>query len=90
MKDWSAVCQSTHIQRLLGPGTDGDRDWHDKVHAFFCQTFQVVPDIHTHVSTHERAFARQTGGLASVLANLEMTPFRLRVIGTAGSGCRNR
>ncbi len=60
--------------------------WYQQVHDFFCQSFQVVPDIHARISAQERAFVRQAGGVASILANLEMTPFRLRFTGSAGSG----
>lgn len=74
------------IQSILGPGSRTQEGWYQKVYDFFCQSFQVVPDIHARVSAHERAFVRQAGGVASILANLEMTPYRLRFTGSAGSG----
>ncbi|MES9819362.1 MAG: NERD domain-containing protein [Candidatus Thiodiazotropha sp.] len=77
---------SSRIQELLGSGV-ADRDgWYEKVHEFFCQTFEVVPDIQAHRDSHERTFVRQVGPVAAVLTNLEMTPFRLRFAGAAGSG----
>ena len=50
------------------------------------ETFELIPDIHAHVTAQEKAFVRHTGMLATVLSHLEMTPFRLRIRGTAGSG----
>ena len=77
---------SSRIQKLLGAGVATRDGWHEKVHEFFCQTFEVVPDIQARRDSHERTFVRQVGTVASVLTNLEMTPFRLRFEGTAGSG----
>ena len=57
-----------------------------KIENFFRQTFELVPDIHAHKEKLDKSFVRQSGALVNVLANLEMQPFRLRVMGTAGSG----
>ena len=73
------------IETILGPGTD-NKFWRDKVFGFFCQSFEVVPSIHQHKKFQDKAYIRQTGALASILSNLTMTPFRLRVNGVAGSG----
>lgn len=77
---------SSRIQKLLGAGVTDRDGWHEKIHDFFCQTFEVVPDIQARRDSHERAFVRQVGAVATVLSNLEMTPFRLRFAGAAGSG----
>ena len=81
---------AARIERVLGPGENSDdaevRDWFQVVHGFFCQTFEVVPDIHAHLAGQQRQFVRHTGTLAHVLTNLEMRPWRLRVTGCAGSG----
>ena len=74
------------IGQILGEGVDSRDGWREKVEEFFCQTFEVVPDIHAHREAQERTFVRQAGPVASVLSNLEMHPFRLRFTGTAGSG----
>jgi hypothetical protein len=57
-----------------------------RVHQFFRQTFDLVPDIHAHVSSQERAFTRLSTELVHLLEGLEMKPLRLRVDGTAGAG----
>ena len=77
---------SNRIQKLLGAGVTDRDGWHEKVHDFFCQTFEVVPDIQARRDSHERTFVRQAGAVATVLSDLEMTPFRLRFAGAAGSG----
>ncbi len=77
---------AARIQALLGPGAPARDGWYEKVHDFFCQSFEVVPDIHAYRQAQARTFVRQAGPVAAVLANLEMTPFRLRFTGTAGSG----
>lgn len=74
------------IDALLGPGVDDDGRHFERVHDFFRQTFQVVADVATFSTTHDKHFIRQVGPAAEILANLEMDPFRLRFEGAAGSG----
>ena len=57
-----------------------------EVEAFFCQTFEVVPDVHAHISAQEKNFVRLSGGLVEILDNIEMDPLRLRLLATAGNG----
>ena len=77
---------AVRIQSILDPGEAGSDDWYDKVEEFFYQTFELVPDIHTHIGSQKKQFVRQSGALADILANLEMEPYRLKLEGTAGSG----
>ena len=74
------------IQSIIRPGTPDGEGHAERVHTFFLQSFEVVPDIHAHVSAQERNFTRLSGGLVEVLDRIEMDPLRLRVLGTAGSG----
>ncbi len=74
------------IETLLGLGGGTDLSRGRPVDEFFRQHFEVVPDIHAHVDAQSRAYTRFTGGLADLLAGLEMEPFRLRILGTAGCG----
>ena len=74
------------ISTILGPGAAGEEVWLETVEGFFRQTFQLVPDVHAHITATEKALTRQSGRLAEVLGNIEMSPFRLRVRGTAGCG----
>ena len=77
---------SIRIQTLLGPGQKTRDGWYQKVENFFYQTFDLVPDIHTHIGSQEKRFVRQSGALADILINLKMEPFRLKISGAAGSG----
>jgi hypothetical protein len=72
------------VEALLEPGQPSPHA--ERVHQFFRQTFDLVPDIHAHVSSQERNFTRLSTELVHLLQGLEMKPFRLRVNGTAGAG----
>ena len=56
------------------------------VHQFFSERIDVVPDpasLHAHA---QATYARLSAGLATWVARLSLSPFRLRVTGVAGSG----
>jgi hypothetical protein len=72
------------VGALLEPGQPSPHA--ERVHQFFRQTFDLVPDIHAHVSSQERTFTRLSTELVHLLQGLEMRPLRLRVDGTAGAG----
>jgi hypothetical protein len=74
------------IQTILGPGRSARDGRYEQVEEFFYQTFELVPDIHAHIGSQEKQFVHQSGALADILTHLEMEPFRLRIMGTAGSG----
>lgn len=57
-----------------------------RLRRFFNDELQLVPDASALVGRAEQLLTRISGGLASWARRLEFTPFRLRVIGTAGSG----
>jgi hypothetical protein len=73
------------IEALLGQGAT-DEEHFGRVFSFFEQTFEIVPDIHAHISANEKSFTRLSTGLTQIIQNIEMTPLRLCVDGTAGSG----
>ncbi len=77
---------ASRIEKLLGPGEAADRPHRDLIDGFFRQTFEVVPDIHAHISAHETHFTRMRGGLLNLVRGLEISPFRLWINGVAGSG----
>jgi len=79
--DPSRVVDATQCDRFperiiecLGPG-DPDREaWAETVRAFFRQTFDIVPDIHAHVTGQEKVFTRLSGGLVSLTAFAALLP----------------
>ncbi len=91
--DYSRIVDANHkpglaatIQKLSDTGNQEDKIWADTVTRFFYQSFQVVPDIHSYKQHQQKTFTRLSGGLVKLVDNLEMTPFRLKVLGVAGSG----
>lgn len=58
----------------------------DKIQRFFGDILQLVPDVQAVVGSAQTLYTRLSGGLAHWARNIECEPFRLRVVGTAGSG----
>ena len=57
-----------------------------RLHDFFADVLHLAPDTAALVGRAEQMVTRLSGGLATWARRLEFAPFRLRVIGTAGSG----
>ncbi|KVP53335.1 ATP-dependent helicase [Burkholderia ubonensis] len=57
-----------------------------KIHHFLADELALTPDTSALVGQAGTLVTRLSGGLASWARQLEFMPFRLRVIGTAGSG----
>ncbi|MCY4217832.1 MAG: NERD domain-containing protein [Gammaproteobacteria bacterium] len=74
------------IEKILGKGEKSTDGQYERVRKFFSQTFHLVPDIHSHITSQEIAFKRHIGEHARILMDLEMQPFRLKINGNAGSG----
>jgi len=74
------------IMELLPPGAERGDKWAETVCNFFRQSFQVVPDVSSYVSTQERVYTQMLEGLSDAIGKIDFTPYRLRVIGTAGCG----
>ncbi len=58
----------------------------DLIHAFISDTLNLVPNANAFVGQARTMYTRLSGGLAEWGRKVECTPFRLRIIGTAGSG----
>ena len=72
------------IQQIL-PLTEAGSQ-HDRVLKFLGDVLQLLPDPSAMIGQAKTLVTRLSGGLASWARQLEFSPFRLRVIGTAGSG----
>ena len=57
-----------------------------RLRRFFENELQLVPDVSALLGHAERLVTRLSEGLATWARRLEFEPFRLRVVGTAGSG----
>ncbi|MCP5267479.1 MAG: ATP-binding domain-containing protein [Zoogloeaceae bacterium] len=72
------------IQRILPPGEDSPEA--TKAHRFLCDIIQLETDVGALIGRARAMVSRISGGLAHWARQLEFSPFRLRVTGTAGSG----
>ncbi len=87
------IIDSTNKHRLaqmvrdLLPVSDPKPDAQfDKVSRFLGNMLSLRPDPSAMIGNAARMVARLSGGLATWAHRLEFSPFRLRVVGTAGSG----
>ena len=80
-KDLAARIESL----LTGTGT-GTWAGRQDVSQFLTQTLRLVPDVSSYLAAQDRAFVLLTNSLADTISCLEFDPFRLRVLGAAGSG----
>jgi hypothetical protein len=69
----------------LLPITD-TTDQFEKVARFLGDTLSLRPDPSSMIGSADRLVTRLSGGLATWARRLEFEPYRLRVVGTAGSG----
>ena len=58
----------------------------EKIHRFLRDILELVPEVNAIVGEAGAMYTRLSGGLAHWARRIECDPFRLRVIGTAGSG----
>jgi len=72
------------VARLLPPGDASPL--RKKVERFLSDTLQLTPDPSAMIGQAEQLVTRLAGGLATWARQLDFSPFRLRVVGTAGSG----
>ena len=57
-----------------------------KLHRFLGDQLNLVPEVNAVVGQAKTLYTRLSGGLTQWARQIECAPFRLRVIGTAGSG----
>ncbi|MGB4344872.1 MAG: ATP-binding domain-containing protein [Burkholderiaceae bacterium] len=72
------------IQRILPLGPVSPQ--RERVLRFLSDVLQLLPDPSAMIGQAHALVTRLAGGLALWARQLDFTPFRLRVIGTAGSG----
>lgn len=65
---------------------EADAKQTELVRRFFEGVLELVPEIGAVSEAARGLYSRLSGGLATWARRLEMAPFRLRVVGTAGSG----
>lgn len=78
--------QLISIVRAILPETGDTLAAKSKIHRFLGDILQLVPEVNSMVGEAGALYTRLSGGLAQWARKIECDPFRLRVIGTAGSG----
>jgi len=73
------------IQSII-PVEEANPPIQELIHQFLMNILEIVPDVNAVIGQNERFYTIVSGGLSEWAQRLEFTPFRLRVIGTAGSG----
>jgi hypothetical protein len=56
------------------------------LHRFFADILELVPDVQSHIGQVDELTTRLSGGLTEWARRIDMSPHRLRVTATAGSG----
>ena len=84
--DASRRGQLVQIICALLPEHDPARPLAEDIHRFLRNELRLVPDVATVIGQARTLYTRLSGGLADWARCIECDPFRLRVIGTAGSG----
>ena len=74
------------IVAILPPGQAENPDVPRQVHRFLRDVVQLETDVSALIGQARSLVTRISGGLAHWARQLEFTPYRLRVSGTAGSG----
>jgi hypothetical protein len=75
-----------HVIRSLLPEHAPARPLADEVHRFLRNELRLVADVAHMAGQAHTLYTRLSGGLAEWARRIECEPFRLRVVGTAGSG----
>lgn len=79
---------SERIKTILGSGSTNDANtiFKKDLHQFFLNSFNIILSVNSFKTKQEKIYTSLLNGLADVIDNLEFSPFRLRVTGTAGCG----
>ena len=75
-----------HVVRSILPAAGERLPNRAKVERFLGDVLQLVPEVHAVVGEAHALYTRLSGGLAAWARRIDCAPFRLRVVGTAGSG----
>ncbi|MBL8416169.1 MAG: ATP-binding domain-containing protein [Propionivibrio sp.] len=75
-----------HIVQSILPADEPVNKRIDRLHRFLGDQLKLVPEVNALVGQAKTLYTRLSGGLSQWARQIECEPFRLRVIGTAGSG----
>ena len=84
--DFSRREHLAHIIRTILPLDLPANPVADNIHAFLSDTLDLVPNANAFVGQAHTLYTRLSGGMAEWARKIQFEPFRLRIVGTAGSG----
>ena len=76
----------SRVESLLATDQEHNQILRRELHDFLLSGFRIAPDVNAYKTKQSTVYTQLLEGLADVIESLEFSPFRLRVIGTAGSG----
>ena len=74
------------VEKLLAHDKEENQILRRELHDFLLGSFRIAPDVNAYKSKQQTVYRQLLEGLSDVIESLEFSPFRLRIIGTAGSG----
>ena len=77
---------SARIEKLMQSDKEKDPVLRRELHDFLLSGFRIAPDVNSYKTKQKQIYRHLLEGLSDVIESLEFSPFRLRIIGTAGSG----
>lgn len=78
--------QLVEIIQSIIPADEPNVTVQELLHQFLSDLLEIVPDVNAVIGQTGKLYTRVSGGLSEWAQKIDFTPFRLRVIGTAGSG----
>ena len=78
--------QLVQIIQTIIPAEEKNAPVQELLHQFLSDLLEIVPDVNAVIGQTDKMYTRVSGGLSEWAQKIDFTPFRLRVIGTAGSG----
>jgi hypothetical protein len=74
------------VDELLATNKDKNAILIRELHEFLLNGFRIAPDVNSYKTKQKTVYRQLLDGLSDVIESLEFSPFRLRIVGTAGSG----
>ena len=74
------------VDELMATDQEKNKFLRRKLHDFLLSGFRIAPDVNAYKAKQKKVYRRLLDGLSEVIESLDFSPFRLRIVGTAGSG----
>jgi len=74
------------VDELMATDLDKNEILRRELHEFLLSSFRIAPDVNAYKTKQQKVYRRLLDGLSEVIESLDFSPFRLRIVGTAGSG----